>query len=51
MKARPGSLSRTAAVAYLVGFVVLGISGVATAQDYPTKAVNMIIGMDPCTSA
>lgn len=47
MKQRRGSAGRTAVVILSVGLVILGFSGIAAAQDYPTKPVSMVIGMDP----
>jgi tripartite-type tricarboxylate transporter receptor subunit TctC len=46
MKGTRGSASRPVVVALLVGFLVLGISGIATAQDYPAKSISVVVGME-----
>ena len=47
MKLELGSVGRAAALILLGGFMVLGFSGIVLAQDYPTKAIGMVVGMDP----
>jgi tripartite-type tricarboxylate transporter receptor subunit TctC len=46
MKQRRGSAGRNAVVVFVVGLVIVGCSGVAGAQDYPTKSVSIVVGME-----
>ena len=47
MNARPGSAGRMTAALLAVALTALGFSAPAASQDYPTKAISMVIGMDP----
>jgi len=47
MQRELGSKGRAAAVILLVGFMLLKFYGIALSQDYPTKAIGMVVGMDP----
>src|SRR5512139_174033 len=47
MNARSGSAGYMTAVILVVTLVVLGFAGPAASQDYPAKAISMVIGMDP----
>jgi len=46
MKVRRSCAGRAVLAALMVGVVVLGISGIAGAQDYPTKSVSLVVGME-----
>ena len=46
MKGTREFASRTVAVLLLVGLVILGISGIAAAQDYPTRSLSVVVGME-----
>lgn len=47
MQRKLGAVGREAVVALLVGFTILGYCDTALPQDYPTKAIGMVVGMDP----
>jgi len=46
MMTKRGSTRGTAIIALLVGLGVLGSFGNAAAQDYPTKSVSVVVGME-----
>ena len=46
MKQRRGAAGRNAVVVLLLGLVIIGLSGVAAAQDYPAKTVSIVVGME-----
>src|SRR5512143_2418250 len=46
MKQRRGCASRNTAAVLLVGLIILGFFGIGAAQDYPTKSVAIVVGME-----